>query len=1142
MTVHVLSAGDGYEYLTRQVASGDTAREGQHLSAYYAESGYPPGRWLGQGLAGIDDGRRLTGLVDTEQMKRLFGTGSDPVSEQPLGQRYRIPPSLDERVAARVAALPAEMTDTDKEARVEAIRVEESARRMPRPVAGFDCVFTPVKSVSVLWALGDSQTREQVLAAHHAAVEQTLAYMEREVARTRVGAAGIAQVDVRGLVAAAFDHWDARPVRDPDGVHTDPNLHTHLVIANRVQGPDGRWRTLDSKALHQSVVACSERYNTLVADELTRRLGVTFVDRQVRRDRQPVREIAGVSDALIREFSSRRAQVETNLRGLILKFRDEHGREPTTAEQIRLAQTATLKDRAAKTADHPSLAGLLDSWQRRARVIDRKSVDAIRRVSGRRNTIRRASDLPDHQLHELADAALAAVAAKRATWTRWHVEAEVTRQTSRWTMASPAERDVLISTVTDRALASAVCLQPPSSVTEPGALRRADGESVFAPHNSARYSSRAILDAETRLIAAGHRLGAPAVDPVLVAAVVEHTEATSQRTLSTDQAHAVRHIATSGRAIDLLIGPAGTGKTTTMRMLSAVWQAQHGPGSVLLLAPTAAAARVLSDAVRERGDNLSKWLYETSGPGGQRRRDRVAYGDRSPDLLAEEGRWQLSPGQLVIVDEACLAGTLALDELRAQTEAAGAKLLLVGDQAQLPAVEAGGALRLLANDCGAVELTSVWRFSEAWEAAASLELRRGATAALDAYDRHGRVVGGCDAAMVDAGYLRWLADERDGSVSLLLAADNATVAGLNARARTERIASGEAEADGIRLHDGTTVGVGDRIVTRRNDRSLLLHAGRDFVKNGDLWRVEARHADGTLVVRHARHHGQVHLPARYVQTHVELGYATTTHRAQGMTVDTAHLVADELLTRELLYVGMTRGVRANTAYVVTETTLDPGLDRPPAEPTTARDVLTAIVHRVGAEQSATETLRTRHADEESLATLMARYEYTRGVLGQVRAPAQADARESRPSVRSQPDRTRLIAGLVPAAEVAPDTGLARYFDDLGRRISARASELAERAVREQPAWMRALGPAPDRPLERLRYNAAVATVAAYRDIHRMADPNPIEASRPHDPQRGEAWSRAQRALLYARRLTRHQPAAPSLATEPARGVDRALSR
>ena len=269
----------------------------------------------------------------------------------------------------------------------------------------------------------------------------------------------------------------------------------------------------------------------------------------------------------------------------------------------------------------------------------------------------------------------------------------------------------------------------------------------------------------------------------------------------------------------------------------------------------------------------------------------------------------------------------------------------------------------------------MWRFVERWEADASLALRAWDPRAVDTYDAHHRVVSGSDEAMTDAAYANWLADERDSRVSLLVAADNATVAGLNARARGERQAVGAVAPVGVRLADGTAAGVGDRIVTRHNDRTLLVFGGRDFVKNGDLWTVESREPGGALVVRHTGHGGRVRLPAPYVAAHVQLGYATTAHRAQGMTVDTAHLVATAALIRELLYVGMTRGTWRNTAYVVTESTLDPTLDHAPDEPVTAREVLAGVLRRVGAETSATETIRAEQSAEDSTGTVLARAEY-----------------------------------------------------------------------------------------------------------------------------------------------------------------------
>jgi conjugative relaxase-like TrwC/TraI family protein len=153
--------------------------------------------------------------------------------------------------------------------RIERIKADERTRKMRHAVAGFDYTFNPAKSVSVLWALADRGVGEQITAAHHAAIHDVLTLLERDVARTRVGTDGVAQMPVRGIVAAAFDHYDSR--------EHDPQLHTHVVVANRVQGEDGRWRTLDSRGLiFPSVVALSETYDNLLADHLTRTLGVEW--------------------------------------------------------------------------------------------------------------------------------------------------------------------------------------------------------------------------------------------------------------------------------------------------------------------------------------------------------------------------------------------------------------------------------------------------------------------------------------------------------------------------------------------------------------------------------------------------------------------------------------------------------------------------------------------------------------------------------------------------------------------------------------------------------------------------------------------------------------------------------------------------
>ena len=231
-------------------------------------------------------------------------------------------------------------------------------RRPRHAVAGFDLTFTVPKSVSVLWAMADDPTRALIARAHHLAVTDALAFLEDRVAATRVGHGGAQSMAVRGLVAAAFDHWDTRA--------GDPNLHTHLVIANKVQGVDGVWRSLDGRRLHKAAVAVSELYDDLIADRLAAALPVGWSHRDRGHGRTPAFEVDGVDDGLLAEFSQRSSQVTARTRELAAAFRVEHGRCPSRVERTRLAQRACRDTRPAKTPH--ALPDLLADWRHRARV------------------------------------------------------------------------------------------------------------------------------------------------------------------------------------------------------------------------------------------------------------------------------------------------------------------------------------------------------------------------------------------------------------------------------------------------------------------------------------------------------------------------------------------------------------------------------------------------------------------------------------------------------------------------------------------------------------------------------------------------------------------------------------------------------
>jgi conjugative relaxase-like TrwC/TraI family protein len=355
MSIHKLSAGSGYDYLTRQVAALDASEKGHvGLASYYTERGESPGSWVGSGMAGID-GLSAGDAVSVAQMRALFGAGMHPLAAERLQQMdvadltdiniktatrlgapfkvyagevspFRV--EVAKRIATRraaagqladesvSAALRAQVrTEVAREffrkkhgrdpidAREIAATIAKESRPRTQTVAGYDLTFSPVKSVSTLWAVADPHLAAQIEQAHQAAVRDALSFIERHALFTRQGRNGVRQVNVTGLVATAFTHRDSRA--------GDPDLHTHVAVANKVQTLDGRWLSIDGRVLFKATVAASETYNTALEHHLRDRLGVRFADRpDTELGKQPVREIVGVDPVLNQRWSSRRLLIK----------------------------------------------------------------------------------------------------------------------------------------------------------------------------------------------------------------------------------------------------------------------------------------------------------------------------------------------------------------------------------------------------------------------------------------------------------------------------------------------------------------------------------------------------------------------------------------------------------------------------------------------------------------------------------------------------------------------------------------------------------------------------------------------------------------------------------------------------------------
>ncbi|PRY63312.1 conjugative relaxase-like TrwC/TraI family protein [Knoellia remsis] len=1170
--MRVMSAGDGYKYLLRTIAAADGDRElSTPLTRYYVEAGTPPGQWLGSGVAALGKGQLVVGdRVSEAQLQLVMGMGRDPITGNPLGHAFPAYKSVPERIEARIADLDPDLSPGAKGEAVAQIEGEETERGRRRAVAGFDFTFSVPKSASVLWAVADAGTQALIWEAHHRAVAEVVAFMEREVAATRSGATAgdgaVAQVDVTGLVTTAFDHFDSRA--------GDPHLHTHVVISNKVQTAfDGKWRSLDGRPMHAAVVALSELHEAVFADQMTRTFGVEWEARDMGRDRNPAWAISTVPEELVQEFSTRARHIDAETDRLITDYVSKHGRRPSPATIVKLRAQATLSTRPEKEVR--SLADLTAEWRTRATgVLGHDATGWARTITDNdKPLLLRADDVPLDAIAELGQTVVEVVGEKRSNWRRWNLMAEASRQTMGWRFVTMHDREAVVGMIADAAESVSLRLTPPDLATSPAAFRRVDGTSVFRPKHSTVFSSELLLAAEDRLLDRSRTTTGPTVPLATVEKIAARPDAEG-RMLGEDQADALMKIAVSGRVLDVLVGPAGAGKTTAMSALRRAWEKENGAGSVVGLAPSAVAAQVLADDLGIATENTAKWWQ-----------NHLVHGE---DFRA---------GQLVIIDEASLAGTLSLDRITHLAERAGAKVLLVGDYGQLQSVDAGGAFGLLVGDRDdAPELVDVHRFTHEWEKTASLALRHGRTQVIDTYLDHDRIRDGEAEAMSDAAYTAWRADRERGLVSVLVAETRDDVSALNQRARADLILDGTLKPGReVELTDGTAAGVGDTIITRRNDRRL--RAGKTWVHNGDAWTITGVRDDGSVTIRQAgrRFGGSIVLPTAYVVEHVDLGYAVTAHRAQGVTVDTAHVLVEPTTTRENFYVAMTRGKHANRAYVI--------LDRPDehAHPypgdnadATGRSVLFGVLQHVGAELSAHETITAEQDQWGSIAQLAAEYETIAAAAQRdrwatlIRASGltaeQADAaieseafgaltaelrraeanhhdldtlfprlvaargftdaddiasvlhyRVTRATARpASSGRTRkaprLIAGLVPSADGPMTRDMRHALHERRELIETRADAVLDTARDAGEAWTRPLSEPPRDPRKAAAWRRYARTIAAYRDRYGITEDTPLgpvpeNAAQKIDRARAEAAFRQLAGQPEPHR--QHRPPAPT---------------
>ncbi|MFG1818278.1 MobF family relaxase [Kribbella sp. NPDC049174] len=955
----MLSVRSGHraDYLTGAVATG---RENYYTGAVAA--GEPPGRWFGRGAEALG----LSGEVDAQDMTALYERFIDPRDEA-----FRDPSRWDE---AETLGHTGRAYKTEEQVYADALAKEPGAsperRAELRALAGkavrknvsfHDATFSPAKSITVLHTAFEAQEVQARTAAeaargaltdadrtgdreavhryrtavqraereavqwgqHRQAVEDAiwagnnaaLKYLQDKAGYTRVGHFGGAAgrwADAHEWTIASFFQHDSR--------EHDPQLHIHNAILNRVQGPDGKWRTIDGQALHRWKPAAGAVGERVMEQHLVKALGVQFKERPDGK----AREIVGIDQTVMDLFSSRRKAITKKTAALVRAFEAKMGREPNNLELAYIQQEASLATRKAKSHDGETVEQRLERWDRELRAEVRGGLGKVARdVLG----LQQRQWLPGRiNQAKVLETALADVQAKHATWRA----ADLTRAISNALPDNlgnmrPAKIARLLDRLTERGLKLAQQVdadRPGHSAGElsalPAELRRGDGSSAYAAPGAARYVTPDHVKAERQLAKAGYARGAAAMTPADVQAFVKRLAADGLQ-LGDDQAGAVRGILGSGAKVETLIGPAGTGKSRVVGALAKAWEdpelwdgVQH---RVVGLAASQVATEVLAaDGVTAQ--NITRWLMT---------QQRIADGSTTP----EDQAWALREGDLVVVDESAMASTSDLSQIEAHCDAAGAKLLLVGDHCQLAAVGAGGGMELVAAGALTHELTETRRFTNDWEGPASLRLREGDESVLAEYHKQGRILdGGHLEATQRSAADAWLADHLNGLHALLIVDTNHQAAELSAQLRARLVEYGQVDDERTAwlAATGNRVGAGDLIQTRLNAWHLNGYRGNTRAAfNRDEFKVVEVFDDGGLrvapLIRGTRQPAPgetMVLPASYVRDWVALGYAATVHSSQGLTVDSSHLVTTPNTSIYALYVAMTRGRVANTAHVVTQ--------------------------------------------------------------------------------------------------------------------------------------------------------------------------------------------------------------------------------
>lgn len=746
-----------------------------------------------------------------------------------------------------------------------------SEKRCP----GWDCTFSAPKSVSVAWSQAEGTTAQEFRAAHLSAVEAAVSYLEDRCGWTRRGHAG-EEMEKARLVFAAYEHGTSRA--------QDPQLHTHALLLNICLRTDGTTGALDTRALYSHKMAAGALYRAELSRQLEVRLGLESIEKG------SMFELKGVPKALCDEFSKRRKEIEAKL-------------EELGASGAVISAKLAISTRSHK--QHDSRENLSAEWKKVGRLFQ-WSTEKLEALLGR------IQPRPEQEValysHFCAVKAVEKLTQTRSTFS----ERDVVRLAADMAQGRGIGADRV----------TADCAQYLTGSPDIHRLGFIDGE--------IRYTTKEILELEQDMM---RRVGRSRTEgqgtEVNVKALQDALKKHDQ--LNDEQQAAVRHICQSSGSISVITGDAGTGKTT---MLKAAREAMEAAGyTVKGTALSGKAADGLQEGAKIKSQTLASLLWEVAKSNemfdeGKARQNYKEWCNQHPlrnypkfdpakaarSFYENRIKAPLDAQTVLVVDEAGMVDTRQMAKLIEVCEKTGTKLTLVGDSKQLQAIELGGAFKGIAEVLGSKRLRENFRQVDPEAKKAVQNLGEGRAAeSLDFYARKGAlsVADDREKAKIE------LIDDwaKTGGLQkpqdyLIMAGKNVDVVALNREAQKKRAEEGLLGKASITL-GGEKIHKGDRLLFTQNNKPLA-------VRNGNMGTVEKLSKIlGTLTVRLDNGERRVISTSSY--EHLKLGYAVTTYKGQGMTVENSFVLTDDTMQdKENSYVQISRAKLETRIYTTKE--------------------------------------------------------------------------------------------------------------------------------------------------------------------------------------------------------------------------------